>query len=459
MSPYDGKNNQIQNVNRRMLSELVIKHLHDLGFKLEKRGFSFPHAKFKLRIDFLFRRGKKRYSVAVKSSRKMQLALMHLLPRAILRLQAESRSSRFLPILAIAVPMIEPRDIRRVAEYMDFYAPEMGWLLIDEHGRAVFMDKEKDQYAFLNAGKVEWIESLPPNDFMFSKNLQISVFDNIAVSDEQNMNMSRASSSSSRSSSSLSSIFPDSYSSSYSSSKMQLSFSDLEQWLLKVFLMSSSDVASDYWGGPKGYAENAFQLSKIANVSRMAANLWAQAMESSSYLKRIRRKEMILLRPKAILEEWVGRYRFSDNRIYPYRSMFPVSNPDAFFKEILNGIRRYNKELGSLAIAAHRACELHGIKHSSAKSNHIYCLGNIEKLAEILNLVPSDVEHKVDLFLVEPKYPKSVFGGILQKKGIPVCDILQCYLDLYHLPDRGREQANSVYENVISNIIRIRQGG
>jgi hypothetical protein len=181
-------------------------------------------------------------------------------------------------------------------------------------------------------------------------------------------------------------------------------------------------------------------------------------MESSGYLKRVGRRDMIILRPKAMLEEWVGRYRFSDNRFYPYRSMFPISDSDAFFEEILKSIKKYKKELGSLAVAAHQACKLYRIKHSSARSIHIYFLGNVLRIAELLNIVPSEEEKEADLFLVEPKYPRAVFGGVLAKKGIPVCDILQCYLDLFHLPDRGREQAELIYEDIISKIISLRQG-
>jgi hypothetical protein len=459
MSPNSRKKDEIGNLSHEILaSERVIKSLQDLDFKLEKREFSFHELNVRLKIDIIFRRGKKSYAVEVKSSRKMQLVLMHLLPRAILRLRAASRIKGFLPILAIAVPILEPREIQRMARYMDFYAPEVGWLLLDEEGRGVFKDRENDQYALLNEGQIEWIKGESANDLKFFRDLQISLFDRIAVHDEPNSEVSRGSSSFSSSSSASLSVFHSSSSSSSSSSRMQLSFSDLDQWLIKAFLMSPLDVASDYWGGPKGYAENAYQLSKLADVSQAPANLWAQAMESNGYLKRVGRRGMIILRPKAILEEWVGRYRFSDNRIYPYRSMFPVSDSDAYFDELLKDIKKNKKKVGSLAIAAHQACKLHRIKHSSARSIHIYFLGNVQRIADILKVVPSEDERKADLFLVEPKYPRSVFGGVLQKKGIPVCDILQCYLDLFHLADRGREQANFIYEDILSRIIRLRQG-
>ena len=42
------------------------------------------------------------------------------------------------------------------------------------------------------------------------------------------------------------------------------------------------------------------------------------------------------------------------------------------------------------------------------------------------------------------------------KGGIPACDILQCYLDLYNLPDRGREQADFVFDNILTKIIEKR---
>jgi hypothetical protein len=97
-----------------------------------------------------------------------------------------------------------------------------------------------------------------------------------------------------------------------------------------------------------------------------------------------------------------------------------------------------------------------GIKHSSARSIHLYLLGNVANVANPLGLIPAESPSEVNLFLVEPKYPRSVFGGRVIKGGIPVCDILQCYLDLYNLPDRGREQADFVFENILSKIFEKR---
>jgi hypothetical protein len=433
------------------ISELIVRSFKDLGFELEDYEVVFHKSKPRLKVDFVLSRGNKQYAVELKSSRQMHLSFMHLFPRAILRLQAVNRAASLLSIVAVLVDRLESRDIKRLEEYMNLYAPDMGWLLLDRQRRGVFKDQEKNQYALLNEEQIEWVKNLFSDDYQFSETQKVLLHKNA-----KRLNDSEYNESSARSTLSSSSILSYSSISSLSSSKFKLSFSDLDQWLIKVLLLSPLDIAYQFWGGPKGYAENAFQLSKLAGVSQMPANLWAQAMESCGYLKRIGRKNMIPLRIEALIEEWIGRYRFRDNRIYPFRSMFRVSNYDAFIGELFEEIRLNSEELGEFGITAHLACKLHEVKHSSAKSIHIYCRGDIHNVARILKLVPSEEERKADLFLVEPKYPKSVFGGVLKKKELPVCDILQCYLDLYYLPDRGREQAAIVYENIVSRIIRSR---
>ena len=457
------KKNKIQHLNHPVsISKLVVRSFKDLGFELEDYEVVFHKSKPRLKVDFVLSRGRKQYAVELKSSRQMHLSFMHLFPRAILRLQAVNRIEGLLSIVAVLVDRLESRDIRRLEEYMNFYAPDMGWLLLDRQRRGVFKDQEKNQYAILIEEQIEWIKGRFSDDIHLLGAQDFLLHNNAKKLGDPEYYKSSAGSSSSSSSYHSRSIIPSissssSSSSSLSSSKIRLSFSDLDQWLIKVMLLSPLDMAPQFWGGPKGYAENAYQLSKLAGVSQMPANLWAQAMESSGYLKRIGRKNMIPLRIEALIEEWIGRYRFSDNNMYPFRSMFRVSNYDAFIDELFEEIRLNSGKLGELAIAAHLACKLHEVKHSSARSIHIYCREGIHNVARILKLVPSEEDRKADLFLVEPKYPKCVFGGVLKKKEIPVCDILQCYLDLYYLPDRGKEQAAMVYENIISRIIRSRR--
>jgi hypothetical protein len=387
------------------VDEIVIKRLEDLGFQLEKKKFSFGESNFKSQVDFIFRRGRKKYAIEVKHSRKIQLALSHLLPRGILLLQAAKRIGNYIPIVAVVVEKLDERDIRRMADFIHHFAPEMGWLLVDEYGEGAFKGPDKDQYNVLPQLSRQPLMPHGP----FESESPVSHY------------------------------------------QKQLSFSDLDQWLLKVFLLGRPGIPADYWGGPQGSVENAFQLSKLAGVSPPIANSWVKAMESSGYLRRIGRKKLIPVRPNALIEEWRGQYRFGDNRILPYRSVYPISEADQYLDDLLEKMKSFDKSI-SLAISGHQACRLLGIKHSSARSIHIYFWGNVANVANPLGLIPAESPSEANLFLVEPKYPRSVFGGRVIREGIPVCDILQCYLDLYNLPDRGREQADFVFENILSKI-------
>jgi len=386
------------------VDEIVIKRLGALGFVLEGKELSIGQSNFNSRVDFIFRRGRRKYAIEVKQSRKMQLVLSHLLPRAILLLQAAKRLGGYIPIVAVVVEKLDQRDISRMADFIHHFAPEVGWLLVDQYGGGAFKDPEKDSYGIL--------PSLNRQPLMLGSS-------------------------------------PELESHFLAHNPRQLSFSDLDQWLLKVFLLGHPGIAVDYWGGPQGIVQNAFQLSKLSGVSPPIANSWFNAMKSNGYLKRIGRRGAILMRPNALIEEWRGQYRFGDNRILPYRSMYPVFDDDEYFHDILGRIKSCNEDAVPLAITGHQACKQFRIKHSSAKSIHVYFWGNIGLVANSLNLVPAEASNEANVFLVEPKYPKSVFGGRVLKGGIPVGDILQCYLDLFNLPDRGREQANFIYENIL----------
>jgi hypothetical protein len=401
--------------------EIVVQTLNRLGFTLEAEQVPLSEANARSELDFVFLRDGKEYGVEVKYSRKMQLVLMHLLPRALLLLQAAKRTRRFLPIVAIVVEEVAQQDIQRLAAQMNFYAPDVGWLLLDKNENIVFRDPEQKVPRILSRAETELQNSDLAEERSVSKNDQAALFDD--------------------------------YSMRASSDSQSLSFSDLEQWLLKVLLLSSVDAKSEYWGGPAGNISNAFQLSKLADVSPPVANSLVNVMEHLGYLRRVGRKKLILLRSDAIVEEWREKYRFNDNKIFPHRSIYPVSESRVFFEEILGEIKECNKQVSPLAITGHQAAAQYGIRHSSAKSIHIYFWGSRHSIAHALNLVPTGTTGEADLFLVEPKHRQSVFRGRLERDGIPVCDIMQCYLDLFHLADRGQEQANLFYDTIISRVL------
>jgi hypothetical protein len=229
-----------------------------------------------------------------------------------------------------------------------------------------------------------------------------------------------------------------------------LSFGDLDQWLLKVFLFARSQAVG--WGGPRGSIRNLAQLAKLASVSPPLVYRWAAAMERSGYLSKPRRRVPVLVNSNALLAEWRGRYRLSHNKQIACSSVFGDHSEESFREDFLNRLRQLPANAPPCALSGHQAGWLYRLKHSDARSIHLYVSGESVRLMKHLQLVESQ-NAVAPVILLEPKHLRSVFGGVSRIDGVPVCDILQVYLDLYYLPDRGREQAEFIHERMLEPIM------
>ncbi len=61
---------------------------------------------------------------------------------------------------------------------------------------------------------------------------------------------------------------------------------------------------------------------------------------------------------------------------------------------------------------------------------------------------------KPDFILREASAPQSIFRGMVRVNGVPVCDAIQVWLDVSSHPSRGVEQAELIYDEVLSPIIK-----
>ena len=388
-----------------------LRGAHRILHLLKKRGFRVREQEVRLpaeglshglHLDFLMSREGRSFAVEVKVAREFADWVFHWMARPILALQAAHRLKSWEPILAIYVDSIDLRIVRRFKGQIALYAPGLWWLMADAHGSLV---------AHLPSGDEEEIGDLRGRES--ARSLRISPR------------------------------------SSYASAK--LSFGDLDQWLLKVLLFARPQAAG--WGGPRGPIRNLAQLAKLAAVSPPLVYRWAAAMERSSYLAKRMGRVPVLANLDALLGEWRGRYRVSDNDPIPCSSVFGEHADESFPDEFLNRLRHLSGSAPPCALTGHQACRLYRLKHSDARSIHLYYSGEPSVLMEELQLVRSD-NPVAPVVLLQPKHRRSVFGGVSRVDGVPVCDILQVYLDLYHLPDRGREQADFVYERILGPLIR-----
>lgn len=366
-----------------------------------------------LQLDFLMGWKRRSFGVEVKVARKLADWLFHWMAYPILTLHTARRLKGWEPLLAIYVDSIDLPIVQRFKGQIALYAPDLWWLLADANGGLV---------AHLPSGDEEEI-----SEFRGGK--------------------SRPASRSNSRGPSGSLIAPPR--SGYASAK--LSFGDLDQWLLKVLLFARSKAAG--WGGPRGSIRNLAQLAKLAVVSPPLVYRWAAAMERSRYLMKRMGKVPLLQNLNALLGEWRGRYRVSDNDSMPCSPVFGGRVDGPFREEFLESLRHLPGNAPLCALTGHLACRFYRLKHSEARSIHLYFSGEPSALMEALHLVPS-ADPGAPIVLLRPRHPRSVFGGVSRLDGVPVCDILQVYLDLYHLPDRGREQADFVHERMLGPLLR-----
>lgn len=403
------QNSSVHGVNR------ILHLLKKRGFRVHKAEVRVPAEGLRrgLQLDFLMGREGRSFGVAVKVARKLADWLFHWMAHPILTLQAARRLKGWEPLLAIYVDSIDLRIVQRFKGQIALYAPDLWWLVADAHGSLV---------AHLPSGNEEVIGG--------SRGRKGGL---ALRSDSEGLSRSLL-------------ISPRS---GYASAK--LSFGDLDQWLLKVLLFARSKAAG--WGGPRGSIRNLAQLAKLATVSPPLVYRWAAAMERSGYLMKRMGRVPVLENLNALLGEWRGRYRVSDNDPIPCSPVFGERVDEPFREEFLDRLRHLPGNAPLCALTGHLACRFYRLKHSEARSIHLYLSGEPSALMETLQLVPS-ADPGAPIVLLRPRHPRSVFGGVSRLDGVSVCDILQVYLDLYHLPDRGREQADFVHERMLGLLLR-----
>jgi len=71
-----------------------------------------------------------------------------------------------------------------------------------------------------------------------------------------------------------------------------------------------------------------------------------------------------------------------------------------------------------------------------------------QRMLEDLGLRRAEPGEAVDVFVREPRFPRAVFSGAVAVDGLPVSDIVQCWLDVADHPARGEEQAAQIWERV-----------
>jgi hypothetical protein len=147
-------------------------------------------------------------------------------------------------------------------------------------------------------------------------------------------------------------------------------------------------------------------------------------------------KRYRVARPGLLLREWVDSYDISRKcKIYNYSCGFSASDIESKLHKMKHGRDQYP------VVALHSAARAYKCGFTNLQSTELYCSSHKEreKLEELLRLEPR--ERGYDVLLIEPYY-----GAIVKQKserinGLLVSSPILTFLDLYHFPLRGNEQA------------------
>lgn len=153
-------------------------------------------------------------------------------------------------------------------------------------------------------------------------------------------------------------------------------------------------------------------------------------------------KKFFLKDPKRLLEGWLEHYSIIKKcKMRTYRSGYQDR------EELIEALKKSNLSK-KVALALHSAVEAHGYKNTNLNTLELYILDPLirPQLEKKLLLEPQEKGYEV--LLIEPYYKSLLKNTCDSKLDINVSPFTLTFLDLYHFPLRGREQAEFMAERL-----------
>lgn len=146
-------------------------------------------------------------------------------------------------------------------------------------------------------------------------------------------------------------------------------------------------------------------------------------------------KKFSLKNPKLLLESWLQRYSIVKKcKMRTYRSGFKDK------AEFLEALRKshLSKKVG---LALHSAAEAHGYKNTNLTTLELYLLDPLVRPQLEKKLLLEPQEKGYEVLLIEPYYKSLLRAAYNSSQDICASPPILTFLDLYHFPLRGQEQA------------------
>lgn len=365
-----------------------------------------------VRPDLLVRRGDRQYVVEIKSSAEARRdRLVPLLAQAILQAKAAASKADLSPaprpLAVVGAPNLPESLVDDIRSFAAEVAPDVSIGIIDLDGSRIFIGHD-----------VEALSRTVPRSKNRSQPFQ------------------------------------------HLGQKLDL-FSDLNQWMLKALL--APGIPDNLMRAPREKIQSVSDLAKVAHVSLMSASRFVSLLRAEGFLDESR--ALHLVNVEALLDRWRVASR-KPLREVPMRWAIP-GDPERQLSEAIVGYLKKRESARSVlrdrlhaphgAVSQLRVClglfaaaDALGFKFVSGVPPHLYLERLDSSPFELLGLVPAQSGQHADIFIRAPAFRESVFRAAVMRDGIPVCDILQVWLDVSDHPARGANQAQEIWRRVLA---------
>lgn len=198
------------------------------------------------------------------------------------------------------------------------------------------------------------------------------------------------------------------------------------------------------WLLREGLSKESFSLREVAKEAEVSLGLVQRVFnilvqKGLLQVEGVRTaKRFSFNKPKELLESWLEHYSIVKKcKIRTYRSA--LSGKSEWFKALKkSGFEQ------SVILALHSAAEALGLKNTNLEGLELYVLDPSirAKLENALQLEPQ--ERGYEVLLIEPYYKMLLKQNRKDGTEVSNCPLLLTFLDLYHFPLRGQEQAEFI---------------
>ena len=353
--------------------------------------------------DFIIENGSMKYAVVVKHApEERRDRLIPLLSQAILEVQAFLREfpERALPLAVVASMRVPETVAARIREFGARYTPDVAVGVVDAEGFRLFTGSDLQS---LNAKPAR--RSVGPQ--------------------------------------ALARHVPD-------------LFSDLNQWMLKILI--GQELPAPLITIPRDRFRSATHLAAAAKVSIMSATRFVNQFAKEGFLDED--SEYIqIVRADELLDRWTSANR-EGGRDVPAR--FLIKRDE---KQFLADVARWAAGKAEAAAKESRrrhpprrlrccaglfaAAEALGVGFVRGVPPRLYLERvDLDVLRE-LGLSVEESGRRADVHIRIPSKKETVFRAAVVRDGLPVCDVLQVWLDASAFPARGQEQADEIRRRVL----------